>query len=150
MIGVTLKKQLNTFDTIKSILKTSTILKTKFKDKDYYEFEPSLKSLKQTDIPYIVIPLPETETEEVVMNHSSRLKNFNIIITLVVDYMARDKYKTFANAIIDTLESNKATLEKNGYYDLMIDFIGANDELIDNLKVISGQFELSLTGNIVR
>jgi hypothetical protein len=150
MIGITKTKQLNTFDTIKSILSTSTVLKTKFKDSSFHEFEPSLKSLKISDIPFIVINLPDTDTDLLVLNNSTNLKKFSISIKLVIDYLARDKYKDYASAIISTLEGNTATLEKQGYYDLIIEHLGADIDLVDNKKVIAGEFELSLVGNVTR
>ena len=58
---ISISSQLNTFTTVKNILKANSTLSAKFRDSDYYQFEPLLKS-RQVRLPFMVIQYPNTDT----------------------------------------------------------------------------------------
>jgi len=141
--------QLSTFDTIKTILKTSSDLTYKFKDSSYYQFEPNFKSLSAASLPLIVINVPQLEDQEEFLGNTSREKEFEVNIQLYISYHARDKYLTYANAIIKILEDSQSTFKSNGY-DLQkvdIDDIPQVVTLKDKQMVI-GNTVLILEGEI--
>lgn len=101
----------NTFDIIKTILKNSTILTGKFRDTDFYEFEPfSAESFKR--FPCIVIESPEISENKMFKTQKNIF--FSILISLYVEYSARSNLNNYANQITYMLNSNQNTLESYG------------------------------------
>lgn len=147
---ITNTTQLSTFSIIKGILKNNSTLAAKFKDSDYYEFEPNLKSMRSSDLPYIVIELPTTDTGMMTLNNSKTFKDLSISIMLVIDYDARSKFLGYANAIIRQIESAETTFEASGYYGIKIDLIDTSIEVIDQKQVIVGEFEITSVGSVRR
>jgi len=151
MAAISSTTQLSVYSTIKSLLQTSSVLNTKFTSNDYYQFEPNAKSASFRGYPYIWINIPETETDLLVTDHSTNLKDFNIDIILRMEYEARDNYLTYANAIISTIESGESTLQSAGYYNVKIELIGTDDhQIIEQKQVIEGLFQLSVNGYLGR
>lgn len=151
MTSVTKSSQLDIFSLIKQVLRTSTVLNGKFGTNDYYEYEPNQKSSAFNGFPYIVIRVPSTETDLLVLNHTTTIKGFNIPIILRVEFSARDNFKTYANAILDTLESGTTTFQDSGYYDINIDLIDTDDQaIIDQKEIVEGMFELTFQGYVNR
>jgi len=151
MKAITNTQQLNTFDVIKTILKGGTEINKRFRDSDFYEFEPNLMAINFSQVPYIVIETPTTpETDLLVFDHNTTLKSFEVNILLVMGYEARSKFRTYANEIIRQIESNESTLESYGYYDpkIMLEDVGV--EMLDRRQVVVGRFILSLDSKVER
>ena len=148
--NITNTTQISLFETIKTRLKTSTVLNTKFKDTDYYQFEPNYKSKSFPGFPCIIIEVPLTENEHVSMDHSVNNKQFDITITLIVEYEARDKYVSYSTAIIDTLEKSEQNFEDIGYFNLNINSDKPEPEFLKEKEVITGTHNLMFEGTIQR
>lgn len=155
MAEVDNQKQLNNFDLIKRILKGNSTLSKKFKDSDYYEYEPKGKSYGNTftGYPYIWIQTPSTDTDPLVLTRTTTIKDFSAVIILRVDYEARSNFKNSANAIIRQLElpASTTTLEAAGFYHTKIDLVDVDDQLVINQKtLVQGTFILTNMGNVER
>ena len=150
-MAITTTTQLSTYSIIKAILQTSSVLNTKFTSDSYYEYEPNHKSASFKGFPYILIRIPETSTELTVVDHTVTEKDFNIDIFLRVEYLARDNFKTYANAIIAVIEGAESTLQSSGYFNAKIDMVGVDDQqIIDQKELVEGTFQLSLHGQVNR
>ena len=149
MTAVTITTQLSTFALIRDIILTSSSLTTKFTKNDFYEFEPNLKS-PGVKLPHFVLRLPRTETDTLVIDQSTTIKEFTVDILLKMDYSARDKAVTYSNALIRAIESSESTFQSSGYYMPVIEVVKIDDEIEDQKQLIVGQFELKLTGNVLR
>ena len=149
MTAVTITTQLSTFTIIRDILRGNSSIGAKFAKTDFYEFEEKLKAIK-TRIPLFVIMIPSTETDLLVFDSSSTIKEFSVGILLKMDYSARDNFITYANAVIYEIEKSSTTFEASGYYFPKIELIKADAEVEDEKQLIVGEFELKLTGNVVR
>lgn len=147
---ITNTTQLSTFSIIKGILKNNSTLSAKFKDSDYYEFEPNMKSMSSNDLPYIVIELPTTDTGIMTVDNSISFKELSIPLMLVVDYDARSKFTEYANAIIKQIESSESTFEASGYYGIRIDLVDTSIEIVDQKQIIVGEFEITSIGSVRR
>ena len=147
--AITSSAQLSTFSTIKSILMTSTVLNTKFATGDYYEFEPNLKAGSFSGYPYIVINTPSLSNPDETFEGVSFKVN-QIIIELVVEYSARSNFVTYANAIIDVIESNESTLESVGLYNTKIEFDDTSEEYVSQKQMVRGTFTLTHDGYVTR
>lgn len=143
-------KQLNLFDTIRNILQTNKVLAEKFTKSHFYLFEPLPKDNKFSEYPYIVIQLPETDTDLVVLDHQTTLKPFIIPIKLVVDFVATDKVLLFSNAILSAIEASEETFETLGYINLKIKIVDSSEELADQKNVAAVFFELNFDGRVLR
>jgi len=147
---ITNTTQLSLFSLIKTALRGNTALLTKFNSNDYYRFEPSFKSFSFSQLPFIVIQTPTTDSEFLVLDHSNNLKDFNITIMLFVDFSARDNFDTYANAIVAEIESEESTFESSGYYHAEIDLVDVGTDDIQDKKVVVGTFEMTLSGSVSR
>lgn len=148
--AVTNTAQLSTFTLIRDILRNNSTISQKFKIDDFHLFEPSLKSLTSTSLPYIVIEIPDTETELLTYDHATTLKEFTIPITLAVSYEARDKFTTYAEAIIYQIEASSSTLEASGFINTRMDITNTGVDIIKDKRVCVAQFDLMLTGRVER
>lgn len=152
MVDVTLTKtttQLDLFLTIKSTLKSNTTIKAYFKDKDFYEFEPSVKELNSNSFPYIVISIPSTETDLLTFKTTTK-KTFTVDLLVAWDFSAKDKYRSIINNIISALEAAETTFDALGYYNLKIDSDGHTIDYISDKKVIAGGLTLTFSGAVNR
>jgi len=141
--------QLILFDKIfKSITNNSTLSKY-FNRGDIYEFEPLVKSNSFKGFPFIIVNVPSTEDVDFEnLKRTARDKEFVVSIHLIVDYVARDKFTEFSNALINALETDIATYEKFGYYDLRIKLTSVTPEPLSQKTVVRGIFELSFEGTV--
>jgi len=144
-------QQFSTFDLIKGILKTSSILSTRFKDNNYEEYFPNLASLSLSNLPLIVIEIPPSDIPvNVTVNQKVKLKTFTVPITLINSFEARSKVKDYINAIVDTIEGASNTFESSNYYDPVISFEGTDLGLIQGKTAIRSEFVLTLTAHTQR
>ena len=141
--------QLDLFDLIKSVLKTSSAL-SKLSDSDYYEYEPEFKDRGFNGLPLIVISVPDTDTLPTVLDRTNTIKEFTVDMMLKVDGSAQDKVRGYCNAIISSLESAQSTFEANGYYDLNIDLESSDKEFEKDKRIIVSLFTLTLRGQVQR
>jgi len=151
MTAISTTAQLSAFTMVRNALQTNSVLNTKFDTADYYEFEPNHKSSDFRGFPYIIIRTPDTETDLLVLKHTTTLKNFNIPIILRLEYTARSKFKDYANAIIAELESSESYFELFGYYDTKIELVSTDDQqVIQEKQIVEGEFLLTFQGNVER
>lgn len=148
MVTIDSIAQLNLFDTIKTILKSDSVLKNKFPDRKFHEFEPNLKSLGSGDFPYIVISIPNLTSENLDFDHGMRQKDAEITIEMVMDYKARDNVRKYSNKIINLLESNEDNFTALGYNITSVEFEGATDDYIKERHSIRTTFSLTLRGAV--
>jgi len=149
MVNVTTSTQLSVlFSTIRTSLLSSSTIAGYMTTQDFYQFDPNFKQVKY---PHIQIELPSTDTDLLTMNHATTLKTFTIPIILRVEFIAKDNHSTIAQAIINQLESDEATFDALGYYDLSIDLVDTDGGVeLDQKRVIISNFELSFNGGIDR
>lgn len=150
-IAISNTAQLSQFDTIKALLKSNENL-ARFRDDSYLQYEPNLKSKSFPNFPYIVIAVPRSEPANVVLSHETHLVEQTIAITVVTDYVARDKHLGYVNAVIRELEdtSNEATFEAVGLYNTRVTVISNEPSIIKEKQVIEGQLEVSFDGRVDR
>ena len=145
--------QLNTYDTIKTILQTSSVLNQRLADKDYYEFDPLLKGLASKGIPYIVITIPEVEDSNSYLgSQTTREKGFTPTIRLVQDWEARSNVKTYVSAILNIMDSAsaRASLRAQGYEYIKSDItLAPEPTLLSQKQVIVSEVEVMLGGEVV-
>lgn len=150
-VYVDIDSQLDLFGIIKGVLQTNSTLNAKFKDSSFLEFEPNLKSTSFQGLPYILIDTPEIDPESYVnIKHSEVIKAFDINIVLVISYEARDKFKTYASAILSQLDQSESIFESHGYYNLDVGSVKPEVELIQEKQVITGTITVSLSGVVER
>lgn len=149
MTAVTIDSQLSTFTLVRDILLGSSVLSAKFSRNDFFEFEENLKAVN-VRLPHFVIKLPSTNTDLLVINQGTTIKEFSVMILLKMDYSARSNFRTYANAVIRQVESSESTFEASGYYMPKIELSNASDEVEDEKQLIVGEFELRLIGNVLR
>ena len=143
--------QLNTFEIVRDILLTNSTISAKFGLEDIYQYEPKHKSAEFRGFPYIVIKLPSTDTDPLTLSHGTTLKVFNGTILLRLEYLARDKFRDFANAIISTIEGAEETFRSSGYYTPLIELIDVDENtVIDSKELIEGTFELTNQAGVDR
>lgn len=159
MTAISVTAQLSVFDLIKSVLKKSDTLNQRFTDSRYYRYEPDLKSIKVKSFPYIVINIPATETDLLVMDNDTNMKTFTVLITLAVDKRiltsgissdSDDKFLSYSNAIIQTIENNTSDFVDQGYKIANIDLTDVTIDVIDQTQAIVGLFELTFMGPTTR
>jgi hypothetical protein len=151
MISLTATAQLSSFNTIKTVLKSSSVLSAKFQDTMYYEFEPRIKGPGFKGFPYIVINTPTNSEPDSSMDRSWRLKPFSAVIELVMDYEARANVVTYANAIINAIETGTTTFESAGIYGVECTLNGIDDQEIRDMKpVVRVTFDMTWTGQVAR
>lgn len=144
-------QQFSTFDLVKGILKSNSVLSKRFKDKDYEEFFPNLASLSLSNLPLIVIEITNSsDPENITTNHKLKLRSFEIPITLINSYEARSKVKDYVNAIVDAIEGAEDTFEASNYYDPQITFNGTDLGLIQGKTAIRSEFVLTLSAHTQR
>jgi len=148
MPNITNTSQLNTFSTIRDIILTNTTISNKFSTKDFYEFEPKLKSHTFKGFPYIVINVPSHQDKRELVGNTIRSKSFEITIILVVDYVAREKVTSYVSNIISALESADDTFNDSGYNLVAVDNDTPEEELQDQKTVITTQINLFLEGEV--
>ena len=150
-ISVTNSTQLSTYSLIKTILLKDSTLKLKITSNRIYNFEPKLKTGAGQKIPYIVVNVPDQDNPTLVLNRQTKIKEFTVILELVMDYTAKDNVVDYCNRIIDIIETNYTDLNASGYYNMEIVLDDINDqEVKDSKELIRSTFSLTLTGAISR
>lgn len=150
MVSVTNTAQLSMFSTIKTILLANATLSPKFKNEDFYEFEPDIKSINFKGFPYFVINVPSTKSEHMVFSHATTMKNFTSIITMVMEYEARDNFTPYCNAVLAAIEAAESTFQDLGYFNLLIDFESSDKDELHQKRVCTGIFTVSNDGLVAR
>jgi hypothetical protein len=150
MAEVTYTTQLSVFDTIKSVLISDSTISAKFRSQDFFQYDPQLLSNPLNQFPYIVIGVPDVETKDFIIDYSTALKAMTVTITLVIEYEAREKVLTYANAIISSLESARSTFDDSGYYISQVDFKGSVTERNSNKTLIVSSFDVMFTFTVAR
>jgi len=150
MANITNTTQVSLFSLVKAVLKTNSTLNQKFRDKDYYQFQPSFKTFSFSSLPIIIIRTPTTITNNLVLSHTQTEKEFDAEITIIMDFNARGKFDTYVNAIIAELESSEATFESSGYYNLKVEMNDSGESVIQSKSVVTGILGLSFTGGVSR
>lgn len=149
-ISVGTATQLSVFDTVKSIFRKSSILNTKFSTDDYYQYEPNYKDATFKGFPYIVITNPSTENDPLVLNRTSKLKDLDVPVDLVVEYSARSNILSYSNAMIDIFEQNNSDMESQGYYNNEIELDNPVMETTDQKRIFRTSFIITCQVNVVR
>lgn len=151
MTTVTNTTQLDLFPTIRTVLRNNTTLAANFSESQIVEYEPAIKSSNFPGFPYIVVNIPETDTELSTLKHDLTFKDFVVTCELVVEYHARDKVRGFCNDIIYQMETSEDTFEAIGYYNDDIDLISKDDEeIIEEKRVVRVTFEFMFSGGVCR
>lgn len=141
--------QLSVFDTFKGILQASSEL-NRINSSQYHQFEPNVKSRSFTGFPYIVITIPSTTTDLLVFNHQITLKEFPVIISLVVEFTAQDKVISYSNAIMYSIEAAETTLEAIGLYNLNVSSDAPSPEIKKDKEVLRVNFTVTGNGAVLR
>ncbi len=154
MTSITNTEQVSTFTIVRDILLTDSTLNAKFSSKDYYEIEPKVKSVGQSNFngyPFILIEIPVTEDIDNFLGDVLTIEEeFIIPITLTVEYDARSKVRSFSNAILTTLRAASSTFRANGYEFKRTNLVTPPEVTsIAQKDVVVTEFELVLRGEVV-
>jgi len=148
---VTNTTQLSTFVLLRDLILTNATISGKFKERDFYEFEPNHKSRSFNGFPYFILSSPTTDTEFLTLDHTATDKEFVVEVTMVLDYVARDNFKTYADALVSVVEGGTSTLEGSGYYNHTINQTSAPRPIARDTKlVVEGTFAVAMTGFVNR
>lgn len=142
---------LDTFDLVKGILRTNTTLNTKFDDNDYYEFMPNVKGLGGSffGFPFCVINIPMTDDPMEYIGNYSTEKDFEIEIDFYLNFLARDKLKTYLSTAMKTLRAANDTFKTYGYNIVKVTLPAQPlVDLIDENQVVRGTISLTLSGEV--
>lgn len=151
MVNVTNTTQLSTFSLVRDALLANSELAKTFSKQNIFQFEPKNKGMNAVGFPYIVITLPTTETDPLILDHSTTIKSITGTIILRVDYLKRDNVRTYCNNIIRAIESYEGTFNSSGYYTPLIELIDLDENIVINQKeLVEGTFELSFQGAVTR
>jgi hypothetical protein len=137
MVNLTVTAQLDLVDTIETLIKADSILKVKFKSSNIYNFEPDLKNITSTGVPFIVIKYPEistTDTDSQTIKRESRNKPFSVKIELVIDYdiAKTGKLKEYLNRLLWLLESSVSTFRTAGYSEIDVTVDSVEPDILDS------------------
>lgn len=151
MTSINQNTQLSTFSLIKAGLLANEIISAKFKSQDIYEFEPKQKSKEFRGFPYIWVNLPSAESDKITIDHGITGKTFSADLFLRVEWLARDKFTGYANAIIAAIEAYESTFQQNGYMDTEIELLDTDpNTVIDQKELVEGTFEIKWHGQVGR
>lgn len=150
-ISVTNTEQLSMFPLVRDAILSNETLKLTFNKENILEYEPLHKGNAFRNFPYIWINVPSTQTEKLVIDGSTTMKDFVIDIFLRIEWMARDKFRGFAEALIFSIESTQDVFESSGYFDPKIELISTDPgQVLDQKNIVEGIFELSFMGVVER
>lgn len=151
MTQITATTQLSLFSLIRSAIKANSTLAVKFSDKNIFQFEPKQKALDAVGYPYIWINVPSTDSAKLVFNNSVVPKELDVDLYLRVEWMARDNFLNYANAIISALEAYESTFQSSGYYDVMCEMVDIDsNQVIDQKEIVEGVFRVRFHGQVAR
>lgn len=150
MTAITQTTQLNLFSTFQTVFLANSTLAQKFNTRNIYEFEPNLKGLNAQSLPYIVVSVPQSDSEPIVLNNTTLYKDFIVNVMMVMDYAARSNWRTYANALIRALEAADSSFQSIGYRGIVVDSASPRVELINENQVITGDFTVNFKGYMAR
>jgi hypothetical protein len=148
MVQVTNTTQLSTFSLIRGILLSNSTLSSKFKKSDFYEFDIKPKSSQFGGFPCIIIQVPDVDDMQEYLGNIVNKKEFEIEIVLLMDYLARSNYASYASALITALDSSESTLAASGYHFVRISGGKGSPIVMDSKELIEGRFILTLEGEV--
>jgi len=150
MTQITNTSQLSTFSILKAIILSNSTLSTKFSGSNILEFDPKLKSSSFPGFPYIVVNVPGVDNTEEYLGNTLRHKEFEVEITMVMEYLAKGNYSSYVSNLVSVLDASDATLKANGYNLVKITADGKPDQqTLQSKEVIIGSFTLTLQGEVV-
>lgn len=141
--------QLSSFDTFVSVLRSNSTIASAFGTADIYEFEPNLKSGSFNGYPYIVVNMPSLSNPEGTFD-TLEFKENETVIELVQEYHARSNYKTYANAVLQAVETGESSFEAIGLYNTTIEHEGVSEEYMSQKQLVRGTFTVSHEGYVTR
>ena len=140
----TISGMFNVFDTVRTAILKSSTISNKFKKSDIHTTIPKPKSICSS-LPYIVIPVPNVDSNERYIGRNAEEFNNNILLSMTLSYDARDNFGTYFGAMFQALYDNEADINAVGYY---IDnsssttpvpsTIGGKDVVIGTMTLIAG------------
>jgi len=149
--GVDNTAQLNFFTLIKDALLANSVISAKFNTTNIHEFEPKAKAGAFNGFPYILVNTEPTQTQILTFNNKTTEKQFGAMLFLRIEFLARDKFKDFVNAIIKAIESYESTFQSSGYLNVTIDFIDQDDnQVIHQKELVEGTFEITFRSLVER
>lgn len=151
MVNITSTTQLSTFELIRTSLTGNSTLSQKFNNSNILQYEPKHKGVAATPFPYIWINIPGLGDDHPVFDNSVTIKTVTVDLFLRVEYLAREKFLDYSNAIIAALEGYESTFNGSGYYDVKCELLNVDPSVVfDEKDVVEGVFELSFTGQVSR
>lgn len=142
---------LDVFSITRDIILADSVLSLKFKKDNVLQFEPKHKSSYFKGFPYFWINIPQSPQEKLVFDNSLTSREWNVPVIMRLDYSARDKTVSYANAFIKAIEDNEASFQSDGFMDVMVSLIDLNpSQVVDDFEVVEAEFELSLKGAVGR
>lgn len=150
MVNLSVTSQLDITDIIENLIVTDSFLKTKFKSSNIFNFEPDLKNISSTGVPFILIKYPETnDSSESTIKRESRNKPFQIQIELVMDYdiAKTGKLKEYLNRLVYVLEYDISTFNSNGYSEIDVNIQSVDPDILESeQKVVRGIIQFNCKG----
>lgn len=151
MTQITSTTQLSLFSLIRSAIKANATLTVKFSDKNILQFEPKQKALDSIGYPYIWVNIPSTESAKLVYDNSVVPKDIQVDMYLRIEWMARDNFLNYANALVAAIEAYESTFQASGYYDVMCDLLNVDsNQVIDQKEIIEGVYRITFHGQVGR
>lgn len=132
--------QLDLFDTHVSVLRGNSVLASRFKVNDFYEFEPHQKSSSFNGFPYFILPIPELNEEKLDLKRRLLAKDISHEIKMHIEFSSRSKVREYANAVISQIESSIDTYRDAGFDEASIKFIDAIPVIIHQKDLIEVTF----------
>ena len=151
MTAVSSRTQLNTFDSLKTILLADTLLSTKFGTRDFYEFLPLVKSPSFNGYPFFVLEIPQDEDNQQFLGNTGNYeKTFTVSIDMYNEWEARSNVKSYAAAVINAIENANATLQASGYYLETVNIeVPPEVDILDQKQVVVTNFAVTLRGVVI-
>lgn len=151
MTNITNTTQLSVFSLIRTSLLANSTLSAKFNNSNIYQYEPKHKSLGFGGFPYIWINIPELADEHIVINNNFTLKTVNTSLILRIEYQARDKFLSYANAIISAVEAYDNTFDNSGYFHVKCELLNVDsNSIIQEKEIVEGVFNITFDGRVSR
>lgn len=139
--------QLSTFSLIRTALLENDVISAKFKTQDIYEFDPKEKGSQFKGFPYIWVNLPFTSNEQVTLEGG--LKTFTANLYLRVEFMARDKFTGYANAVLVSIKDYEKYFQREGYMNTNIELLDIDpNTVIHQKELVEGTFEITWHGQV--
>lgn len=149
MTSVTSSTQVSTFEIIRDILLTSSVLSTKFKSSDFYEFDPQVKSASFNGFPFMVIEIPTDTDLQGYVGDRKKEKEFVVAVRMINEWDARSNVKTYLSAIITAIEGARSTLDDYGYHLVTANISSSPfSDVLDQKLVVESEVQITLRGEL--